>query len=120
MFARVEQKVTRVARKTALGTGAALALLVGIAFLTAAAWIYIAATTDTFIAALVLGAIYLGLGFVLLGLASSRERGGSDPAGVKTAPETNAEAPSNLPPLAQAFIYGIEAGAAAKRRKPKP
>lgn len=120
MFARVEQKVAQAARKTALGAGAALALLVGIAFLTAAAWIYIAATVDTFIAAIVIGAFYVGLGFVLLGLASAREKSGPEPAGVKSAPEPNPDAPSNLPPLAQAFIFGMEAGAAAKRRKPRP
>lgn len=102
-----------------MGSGAALAFVVGIAFLTAAIWIYIAATVDTFTAAIVLGAIYVGLGFILLGLASARAKDGADPAGVKSAPQPDPDPPSNLPPLAQAFMFGMEAGAAAKRRKPR-
>ncbi len=119
MFSAVERTVARAARKTVLCASAALSFAVGLAFLTAAAWIVIAVSVNVFVAAMVIGTFYIGVGFVLLGLASARDRDTIDPPHAPADAPPQSAPPSNLPPLAQAFIFGIEAGAAAKRRRPR-
>jgi hypothetical protein len=103
MFDQIEQKASRAAKSAVLGTGGALCLAVGAGFLTVAAWIFLATLESTLFAAGIIGAVYLGLGLILIGLASAR-RGA--PVRVQPEPETSPK----TPPLAEAFLFGLQAG----------
>lgn len=118
-FSAIEEKAARAARKTALGAGAAISFLVGAAFLTAAAWIYISAVADTLTAAIVIGAVYVGLAFVLMGFAGAKSSTSSpSPDRVRTPPTPAPDDPTaDFPPLARAFIVGLQTGANAGRKK---
>ena len=117
MFDAVKQSAARAARKTALSVGALIALCVGIGFLTAAGWIHLSLAHGPLTAALVIGLIYVGIGLVLIAVAGSSapETVDSPSAGAHAA-EPDPETPNSLPPLAQAFVYGLNAGVKAKRR----
>ncbi|MBB5516833.1 hypothetical protein FHS89_002875 [Rubricella aquisinus] len=103
MFDQIEQKASRAAKSAALGTGGALCLAVGAGFLTVAAWIYLATLEGTLFAAGIIGAVYVGIGLILIGLASARR---SDVPHAHPAPQTSAQ----TPPLAEAFLFGLQAG----------
>lgn len=108
MLEAIEHKAKTAARKVALSSLGGLMLSVGLGFLTAAAWMYIALVADAMTAALVIGGTYVGLGLILMGLSSAREVG--------THHSTRTSAPSQPPPLMQAFLQGMQAGAQAQRR----
>ncbi|SIN87402.1 hypothetical protein [Vannielia litorea] len=100
-------------RRAAFSAGAGLCFLVGAGFLTVAGWIYLAETTSAQTAGLVIGAIWFAAGFVLLGLANLR------PAAARR-PHHAAHPPRPQPDgfgIAQAFLYGLEAGQGSARRK---
>lgn len=117
MFRSVERKVARAARRSALGAVAVVAFLVGLAFLTVAAWIAMTAAASALAAALLIGFAYLALGAILVAVASamgSRRHAPHAPEHDRPPPYAP---PSGMPPLAQAFLYGMEAGSAARRRE---
>lgn len=103
--------VRRAARTAMLSATAALSLLIGLLFLTLAAWLYLVTVTTTTIAALILGAAYLGVGFLLLAIAGSEGR--SAPRHAEESHE-NAEH-DGLKNLVLAFLGGITAGQKARR-----
>jgi hypothetical protein len=97
---------------TFLGT---VFLLIGIGFLTAAAWIVLSEMRDPLFAALVLGGVFVGLGLIFFGISMSRYvrvrvAAPPPPAG------THALAYA-LPALAEAFMMGISAGSATRGRR---
>ncbi|QDC09982.1 hypothetical protein FHY55_12335 [Oceanicola sp. D3] len=89
-------------RRLAFSAGASLCFLVGAAFLTVAGWIYLAETTSTQTAALIVGAVWFAVGFILLGLSRVK------PVHA-VAPPPAAAAPGPLG-LAEAFLFGLQAG----------
>ena len=115
MLGKLERKAASAARKTGFAFGGALFFAVGLAFLTAAAWIYLAVTLSLFHAALIIGAAYVGLGLIFFGFASSS---GSDhevqamKAEMPQQPQTRGDAP----PLVEAFLFGMQAGMGAPKR----
>jgi Putative Actinobacterial Holin-X, holin superfamily III len=113
MLSKVKHSAARAARKAGMVSAGALCVLVGAGFLTGASWIFLATAYGTLIAASVIGAAYAGIGLLLVGLA------GSDEPHQDTAPEpepTPAPASSDAPPLLQAFLFGLQAGASSDRR----
>lgn len=122
MLGSVEVKAARAARRAALSFGAMICFGVGMAFLTAAAWIYLSMVANSLVAAAVIGAAYMGLGFILLGLSRLRPvppaayaaGAGAAAAGVYGPPPPP---PTGEPPLTQAFLYGIQAGLSAGRAR---
>ena len=102
----------RVLRTAMLSAGAALFLLIGLLFLTLAAWLYLITVTTALTAALILGAVYFGFGFLLLAMA------GSDRAPAAQAPrqeDPSATEHDGLKNLVMAFLAGITAGQKARR-----
>jgi|TARA_R100000655_G_scaffold87095_1_gene127238 fatty acid desaturase len=102
----------RAARTAMLSAGAAILLLIGLLFLTLAAWLYLVTVTTAMTAALILGAAYFGVGFLLLALA------GSDGSAPRHAPDQGEPAASEhdgLKNLVMAFLAGITAGQKARR-----
>ena len=117
MFGSLRHTARMAARRTAFGLGAALMLLVGLAFLTVAAWLALSAARDALFAATVIGAGYFGLGLILLALSARR---GSHHTPRPVAASSPAEA--TLQGLAGAFMQGVGAGMVARAsiRKPPP
>lgn len=109
MFSLISQRIhhvaTRTAQTAALGAGAVFLLAIGLMFMTLAAWLYLVSVTTALIAALIMGAAYLGVGCLLLVIMSARSR--HKPAPPPTVATT---ADSMLMQVITAFITGITAG----------
>ncbi|SFR39700.1 phage holin family protein [Litoreibacter janthinus] len=110
MFKTLEYKAKSAARGFALSAFGGLMLAVGVAFLTVAAWIYLTALADTLTAATAIGLTYVGIGFVVMALAGSRKQADESHGTV------HAHQQQSSPPLMQAFLQGMQAGATAQRR----
>jgi len=106
MFERLQNSARFAVRRAAFSGGAALCLLVGAGFLTVAGWLALVAITSAQVAALIVGCIWVGAGFVLLALGQMRPKVDVPP--VERNP--NVEAAANGASLAEAFIYGLESG----------
>ncbi|UYV38261.1 hypothetical protein N4R57_04005 [Rhodobacteraceae bacterium D3-12] len=124
MLSGIKQTAADAARKAGLLTGGLLCVGVGLAFLTAAAWIYLAATLDALAAASIIGGVYAGLGLILIGVASSSGARNAQARAYREAlHESEAQhAPAGeAPPLMQAFLYGMQAGtnASSVTRRPE-
>lgn len=118
MFAQIDQKIARAGRKAALGVAAFASLAVGAGFLTLAAWIWLVTLTDPLVASIVIGCIYLGVGFILL--ACVKLLGG--PVAAAPRPQAAASDPPatpDMPPLMAAFIHGMQAGAQSRPKSSK-
>ena len=113
---KLEAKHT--ARRAAFALGGFVFILIGIAVLCVAGWIVLAEMRDPVFASLVVGAVFFGIGIILLGLSRRPYRSGD----IRAAAETGAMAASSsdprrqqapaasIPPLAEAFIVGLTAG----------
>ncbi|WP_102110214.1 phage holin family protein [Oceaniglobus roseus] len=101
----VQHALRRAARRAVFGTVAGLLMLVGAAFLTLAAWIYLASVLGIFYAALVLGLVFVGIGLIVLaiGLRPPRYRHPPPPVAQPTT-------------LVSAFLSGIAAGQGLRRK----
>ncbi|ATI41302.1 hypothetical protein CBW24_04315 [Pacificitalea manganoxidans] len=125
MLALLERKGILYAQKAVLGLLSLVSLLVGVVFLTIAAWIYLASVTNAVAASLIMGAIFVILALLLLIMSMRRGRRYVMPtAAPVTGPPVAAPAPMGIPgasPLANAFVIGLQAGitavAAAKRKR---
>ncbi|MEO1563432.1 MAG: phage holin family protein [Pseudomonadota bacterium] len=114
MLTGIKQSAASAARKAGLFTGGLLCMAVGAGFLTVAAWILLTLAHGAMIAALVIGAAYFGLGLVLLGIAATRASSHSEAAPAVARP--HAQQTIDAPPLMQAFLHGLQAGANAQQR----
>ncbi len=103
-------------RSAALKSVGMLLMLVGLGFLTAALWLFIVTVATALMAAMVIGALYCGVGLILLSVASFRSRAHVAPhAAAAPAPGTTAPAVP-LVQLAEGFAMGMQAGRAARSR----
>lgn len=111
----IKQGLARAAKKTALVSAALVLFLTGLAFLTAAAWIALAAAFDSLTAATVIGSAYVGAGLIALALAMAK------PQSERTSrPQHAAPRPATAegaPPLVQAFIVGLQTGLSGGARR---
>ena len=111
MFDRIvdkaKQSVARALRTTVIGAGAGLCLVAGAALLTLAGWLFLVTVTTPMNAALILGGIYLGLGFILIGVASAARS--SDSQGKAAQQQQDADE-NVVPKLIAAFMTGMQAG----------
>jgi hypothetical protein len=90
-------------RRAGLGLGGAFLVLIGLGFLTVAAWITLAEMRDAQFAALVLGLAYCGTGLLVAVLGGRRPR--------RAAP---ASRPLDMNGLSAAFAQGFGAGIATR------
>lgn len=109
MVGFLERQMKRIATAATLGLISGLCLLIGLAFMTVAAWIALAEHYDTLVAALVLGCAYIALSAVLVAILASR---GRRPTPKPAPPPRPASDPLAL---VEAFLGGFEA--ARNRRK---
>lgn len=116
MFGSLRYSISRMIRRAGYSLGAVILMSIGAAFLTVAAWIYLAQTHDALFAALVIGLVYFGFGLIFLAL------------GARTRPVPMAHSASAPPPAAAsmtgliaALMQGVGAGVAAgAARRPAP
>jgi fatty acid desaturase len=111
MFSLISQRIhhaaTRTAQTAALGAGAVFLLVIGLGFMTLAAWLFLISVTAPVNAALIMGAVYLGAGclvLVALSVRNNRQEKQASP------PPVSATADTVLMQLVTAFITGITAG----------
>lgn len=111
MLHSLRHSVRRAAGRAALSAVAGLMVVVGLAFLTTALWIWIASTHGTLFAAAVIGAIYFGLGLILLavGLPSRRHHHYHAPS-----PPIDPTA-AIIAQITEGFLTGMRAGRATRR-----
>lgn len=103
------RKIRRAAQRLALGGAGSLMGLVGIGFLSAALWLYLAMLAGAILACVIVGCGFLGFGLVLMMLAA-----GEDTAQAGTTRQDTPKSTQDLPPLASAFMHGMEQGMAAR------
>lgn len=101
------------ARRAGHSAAGVVFALAAIGFLTAAAWMVLAEMRDALFAATVLGAAYLGISLVFFALAHRAARAAR--IARQTARATSVPpsvAGGLLPPIFEAFLVGLSAGAA--------
>ncbi|QPM90348.1 phage holin family protein [Pseudooceanicola algae] len=117
MFGSLKYSLARIVRKAGYSAGAIVMMLIGLGFLTGAAWLYLVEIRSPLFAALVIGGAYFGIGLVLAALANVDR------------PVPMAHRASHEPPAAgssagliAALLQGIGAGIAAggARKAPPP
>lgn len=111
---QLRKAAARAALRTAMMSGGAVCVLVGIGFLTMALWLHLTLLYGAILASLTVGAAYLGVGLIAIGFSVAKPA--HEPA--ETAEPRPDEAPidtSNAPPLVQAFLYGMQAGMRARK-----
>lgn len=91
---------------------AILLIAVAAGFITVAIWMLVVAVWSPLAAALLLGALYLGLGLLCLALARPARLQAADPPRAQS-PAAGPAAP--FPPLAEAFIFGLDTALRLRR-----
>lgn len=109
MTGAVSRRLRRAALKAELSLAGVICALVGVTFLTIAAWLALAAALSSPAAALILGMAYLGLGLVFLALAGNPPRR-----------SRHAQATPQAETAVEAFLMGLSAGLGAGRREQTP
>ncbi|EAR52500.1 hypothetical protein OG2516_05313 [Oceanicola granulosus HTCC2516] len=104
------------ARRAAIGAFGLALLLMGLFFLTLAAWLGLAAAVGAVLASLILGFLFAGLGCILLVIATMR-RTRVAPAPVAAPPPAATPAGALFPAAVQAFIAGLVAGLNSGRKR---
>lgn len=109
MFYALRCSARHVARALALSAAGGLMVAVGAGFLTVAAWILLATSYGTLTAAAVIGAVYMGVGLIFLGLAGRRSHRHHYHSPPPVDPTAHLVAQ-----LAEGFLTGLRAGRRSK------
>ncbi len=113
MLETLRTSAARTARRSALGLIGILTLTVGLGFLTAALWIFLVTIADSLTAAVVVGSAYVGIGLILLALATARN---AEPR-MHVRPERPMTTRMDvLVGIAVAFLEGLGAGLGSRPR----
>ena len=109
MFYALRRSARLTARAVALSAAGGLMVAVGAGFLTVAAWIMLATAYDTLTAAAIIGAVYVGIGLICLGLAGRRSHRHHYHSPPPVDPTAHLVAQ-----LAEGFLTGLRAGRRSK------
>lgn len=107
----IREKAANTAKRAGLLTGGVIFCAVGTAFLTVAGWLALVPIVGMQVTAVIIAAIYLGVGFILIGVGSRSHHSIEHHA--PTPPPKTPEGP----PIVQAFMYGLQAGARAEETR---
>lgn len=119
LVSTLKRRSERAVRRAVLSVVGAVLAGVGVGFLTAAAWMMLEDAYSAIAAALILAGIYAGLGLIILGLnASSHDDDDASPHDEQLRDPAQHPEPGTIPPLAEAFIIGLNAALAARGREP--
>lgn len=106
----VQETATRTAQTAVLGLAAGFSLLIGLGFLTIAAWLLLTTLTTPLVTAFILGGLYCGVGFVLLAVMSMRSRARRRERAALFAAAAAPAATVDLTSIIAAFMTGLSAG----------
>ena len=115
----IRDRSARAARRALIFIFGQAFLLVGIGFLTSAAWIMLKEVYSAAAASVILSGFYAGVGLIAIAIASSSAR--RELRASNHPPQQDpAEPPQTgvTPPLVQAFLTGFNAALAARGRGP--
>ncbi len=104
----IQKKVATTAKRAGLLSGGLLLCIIGTGFLTVAGWLALLQLVGAQLTAAIFAGLYLGIGLILVGLST---QSGDEPDMRDAATATHGEGP----PIVQAFMYGLQAGARADR-----
>ena len=107
----IEKKITNTAKKAGFLSGGLLLCSVGTGFLTVAGWLTLLPLVGTAATALIVACVYLGFGLILFAFGSTGK------AEVPQPPAKEQDTSVDGPPILQAFLFGMQAGAKADSRK---
>ena len=110
LFAGLRFEAHVVARRTALVTGGAIFLFVGLTLLSVAGWIVVSEMRDAVFATLVFAGVYSGIGLILIGLSRRPPRIPTAAARSVAAPTAAATPAVAFLPVVEAFATGFYAG----------
>ncbi|WP_113912467.1 phage holin family protein [Roseovarius dicentrarchi] len=119
LVSAIKDRSARAVRRALIIVVGGIFIAIGVGFLTSAAWITLEDVYSSIAASLIIAGVYLGIGLIALGVASSSGKQDAEPA-----PRTPLNDPATppqpgaLPPLAEAFIIGLNAAYAARGRGP--
>lgn len=107
---KIEAQATM--RRLSYAMGGMIFCLIGFGFLSAAGWMLLAEWRDALFATLVVGAVYFGLGLIFLGLSRRAYRAKDLRIAAEAGAAAQSDAPKRaaLPPMAEAFMTGLNAG----------
>lgn len=117
MLSGVKNAAAQAARRAALLSAGLLCFAVGVGFLTASAWIILSLAYGSATAAAIIGSAYAGLGLIIVAIALGQGSHHSSDSGLHAATSPQKAPPSDAPPLLQAFMFGVQAGASADKRQ---
>ncbi|HEY9038278.1 MAG TPA: phage holin family protein [Roseovarius sp.] len=117
LVSALKDRSARAIRRALLGIVGGVLVAVGLGFLTSAAWIMLEDVYSAAAAAVILAGVYIGFGLIALGVASSSAKRDAAARTPLNDPATPPQ-PGALPPLAEAFIIGLNAALAARGRGP--
>ena len=108
----IEKKVEHTAKRAGLLSGGLLLCAVGAGFLTVAGWFALYPFVGIQNTALIFAGIYIGLGFILIGVGTQRSSTSTQHSQSPASAQTGA-----APAVVEAFMYGLQAGARADRAR---
>lgn len=112
----IRKKMANTAKRAGLLTGGLLLCAVGAWFLTLAAWFALLPLVGLPITAVIIASVYLGIGLILIGVGLQGRAATPDELHAPPPPPVT---PPQNPPMMEAFLYGIQAGAKADRARRK-
>lgn len=118
LVSTLKRRSERAVRRAVLSVVGAVLAGVGVGFLTAAAWMMLEDAYSAIAAAMILAGIYAGLGLIILGLNASSHDDDASPHDEQFRDPAQHPEPGTIPPLAEAFIIGLNAALAARGREP--
>lgn len=112
----IRRKVAQTAKRAGFLTGGLLLCSVGAGFLTVAGWMTLLPLVGMASTALIVACIYIGLGLIFVAMGAS---GGDDAPQAQVNHHANSQQapPTGGPPIMQAFLFGLQAGATADKKK---
>ena len=115
----IKDRSARAARRALILISGVAFLLIGIGFLTSAAWIMLEEVYSAAAASAILSGVYAGVGLVTIAIASSSaKRELRTPERPVQQDPAETLQPGVTPPLVQAFLIGLNAALAARGRGP--
>lgn len=110
LITNLQLTATRTAHTAVLGAGGCVALLIGLGFWTLAGWLFLSSVTTSLNAAIIIGAIYTGLGLMTFVAISIRSRRIRRMRALRAQTVAAHATKTELGTLAAAFMGGFSAG----------
>ena len=118
-LAEIRHVAGETARRSAFMMAGGALVVAGGAFLVVALWIVMAAAFNTLAAALAVAGVLLGIGLMIIGFAPRKPKMASADARLRKKARTGTlyEPTGTLPPVAEAFLFGLAVSMQIRNRR---